>query len=164
MTKESTPPPADTTTTTTTNKDNHQPPSLPASPLAKRPKPTPDESSNMATPANASNGTSNIPLFVKKLNDAAKPPTRGSAFAAGYDLYAAAETVIPARGKAMVETGIAVGVPVGCCMFLPFYFVGICSKYMLMCLYRWPCRPSKWSRSQTFHRCRCWGYRCGLSW
>jgi dUTPase len=63
----------------------------------------------------ASKPSSALPLFVKKLTDAATPPTRGSAFAAGYDLYSAKETLIPARGKALVDTGIAVAVPVGCC-------------------------------------------------
>lgn len=72
----------------------------------------------------ATNGTSasttapRPPLFVKKLNDAAKAPTRGSAFAAGYDIYAAAESTVPARGKAMIETGIAIAVPEGTCTFL----------------------------------------------
>ncbi|KAI1334761.1 deoxyuridine 5'-triphosphate nucleotidohydrolase [Xylariaceae sp. FL0016] len=53
------------------------------------------------------------PLMIKKLSDKAKLPTRGSAFAAGYDIYAAKETVIPARGKALVDTDIAIAVPAG---------------------------------------------------
>jgi dUTP pyrophosphatase len=56
------------------------------------------------------------PLLVKKLVDSARAPTRGSAFAAGYDMYSAKETVIPAKGKAMVDTGIAIAVPEGTCM------------------------------------------------
>ncbi|KAH7376525.1 deoxyuridine 5'-triphosphate nucleotidohydrolase [Plectosphaerella cucumerina] len=51
-------------------------------------------------------------LLVKKLSDKARLPTRGSAFAAGYDVYAAKETTIPARGKALVDTDIAISVPV----------------------------------------------------
>ena len=57
-------------------------------------------------------------LLIKKLSDKAKLPTRGSEFAAGYDLYAAKETVIPARGKALVDTDISMAVPAGTCMSL----------------------------------------------
>ncbi|KAK1972754.1 dUTP diphosphatase [Colletotrichum sublineola] len=53
------------------------------------------------------------PLQVKKLSDKARLPTRGSLFAAGYDLYAAKATTIPARGKALVSTDIAISVPAG---------------------------------------------------
>lgn len=55
------------------------------------------------------------PLLIKKLVPSAKAPTRGSAFAAGYDMYAAKETVVPAKGKALVDTGIAMAVPEGTC-------------------------------------------------
>ncbi|KAI9367122.1 DUTPase Dut [Aspergillus egyptiacus] len=123
MTKESTPPPRDTATTTTT----HEPPSLPASPLAKRTKPDPSptttEPSKMgsnetpvATAPIASAPTASTPippLLVKKLTPSARAPTRGSAFAAGYDLYAAKEVTIPAKGKALVDTGLAIAVPEG---------------------------------------------------
>jgi dUTP pyrophosphatase len=57
------------------------------------------------------------PLLIKKLSDKAKLPTRGSAFAAGYDIYASKETVIPARGKALVDTDISMAVPAGTCMY-----------------------------------------------
>jgi TRAP-type mannitol/chloroaromatic compound transport system permease large subunit len=57
------------------------------------------------------------PLLVKKLSPAAKAPTRGSAFAAGYDIYSARATTIPARGKGMVETDLAIAVPEGTCEF-----------------------------------------------
>ncbi|KAH6660138.1 putative Deoxyuridine 5'-triphosphate nucleotidohydrolase [Truncatella angustata] len=53
------------------------------------------------------------PLLIKKLSDKARLPTRGSAFAAGYDLYAAKDTVIPKRGKVLVDTDIAIAVPAG---------------------------------------------------
>ncbi|KAL8655982.1 MAG: hypothetical protein Q9210_000550 [Variospora velana] len=53
------------------------------------------------------------PLLVKKLSPSAKAPTRGSAFAAGYDIYASKPTSVPARGKALVETDIAIAVPEG---------------------------------------------------
>lgn len=52
-------------------------------------------------------------MQVKLLSATAKAPTRGSAFAAGYDLYAAKETTIPARGKALVATDISIAVPAG---------------------------------------------------
>ena len=55
------------------------------------------------------------PFLVKLLVPTAKAPTRGSAFAAGYDMYAAAPITVPARGKALVSTGLAVAVPVGTC-------------------------------------------------
>lgn len=58
-------------------------------------------------------------LQVKKLSDKARLPTRGSAFAAGYDLYAAKQTVVPARGKVLVDTDISIAVPAGTCTLTP---------------------------------------------
>nr|POF19953.1 deoxyuridine 5'-triphosphate nucleotidohydrolase [Quercus suber] len=52
-------------------------------------------------------------MQVKLLSETARAPTRGSAFAAGYDLYAAKETTIPARGKVIVATDISIAVPAG---------------------------------------------------
>lgn len=69
-------------------------------------------------------------LLIKRHSDKARLPTRGSALAAGYDLYryvpdasnriagcsqtGSAETkVIPAHGKALVDTQISVAVPAG---------------------------------------------------
>ncbi|GAB7356678.1 hypothetical protein MBLNU459_g7391t1 [Dothideomycetes sp. NU459] len=52
-------------------------------------------------------------LQIKLLSPSARAPTRGSAFAAGYDLYASQATTIPARGKAIVETDISIAVPEG---------------------------------------------------
>ncbi|KAK2073113.1 hypothetical protein P8C59_007419 [Phyllachora maydis] len=67
-----------------------------------------------------SNGTAPVtkldqapPLLIKKLSDKARLPTRGSAFAAGYDLYAAQATTVPARGKVLVDTGLSMAVPAG---------------------------------------------------
>ncbi|KKZ62217.1 dUTP pyrophosphatase [[Emmonsia] crescens] len=127
MTKEVTPPPATNTTTTTTT--THQAPSLPNSPLAKRPKttamapttesaaaPAPSETptTTSTTPAVSSLSQSKPPpLMVKKLVPTARVPTRGSAFAAGYDLYCAKAIVIPAKGKGLVDTGLAIAVPEG---------------------------------------------------
>ncbi|KAI0774026.1 dUTP pyrophosphatase [Fomes fomentarius] len=52
-------------------------------------------------------------LLIKRHSDKARLPTRGSALAAGYDLYSSETKVIPARGKALVDTQISVAVPAG---------------------------------------------------
>ncbi|TFK56141.1 dUTP diphosphatase [Heliocybe sulcata] len=52
-------------------------------------------------------------LLIKRLSEKAKLPTRGSALAAGYDLYSAEKKTIPARGKALVDTQISIAVPAG---------------------------------------------------
>ena len=109
MTKETTPP-------TESIPATREPPSLPASPLAKRTKTDDNNMTASNAPAVTSIQQHLPPLLVKKLVDSASAPTRGSAFAAGYDVYAAKETVIPSKGKAMVDTGIAIAVPEGTCM------------------------------------------------
>ncbi|SPO45473.1 probable dUTP pyrophosphatase [Moesziomyces antarcticus] len=43
----------------------------------------------------------------------AKLPTRGSASAAGYDLYASEAVVIPRGGRKVVQTGICLAIPEG---------------------------------------------------
>jgi dUTP pyrophosphatase len=50
-------------------------------------------------------------LQVKLLAPTAKAPTRGSAHAAGYDLYASRPATIPAKGKALIELDISIAVP-----------------------------------------------------
>ena len=52
-------------------------------------------------------------LLVKRLNDNAKLPQKGSARAAGYDLYSSEEGNVPAHGKAIIKTGISIAVPSG---------------------------------------------------
>jgi dUTP pyrophosphatase len=72
-------------------------------------------------------------LLIKRLSEKAKLPTRGSALAAGYDLYRYATTrlicrtysynygspfsaeskVIPAHGKALIDTQLSLAVPPG---------------------------------------------------
>ncbi|EIW82519.1 dUTP pyrophosphatase [Coniophora puteana RWD-64-598 SS2] len=52
-------------------------------------------------------------LLIKKLSNKAKTPTRGSPLAAGYDLYSAEDKVIPARGKALIDTQLSIAVPAG---------------------------------------------------
>ncbi|KAI8884420.1 dUTP diphosphatase [Backusella circina FSU 941] len=52
-------------------------------------------------------------LLIKRLSEHAKIPTRGSALAAGYDIYCAHDTVIPAQGKGIVPTDISLAIPAG---------------------------------------------------
>lgn len=53
------------------------------------------------------------PLQVKFLSDTAKAPSRSSAFAAGYDLYASKAATVPAWGKVLVDTDISIALPAG---------------------------------------------------
>ena len=94
---------------------SHHAPSLPNSPLAKRPKIMSNETAVAAVaPISAS-----PPLLIKKISPNATTPTRGSAFAAGYDLYASEAVTIPARGRKLVGTGLQMAVVEGCCKFWP---------------------------------------------
>ena len=54
-------------------------------------------------------------INIKKLNNNAKIPTRGSAEAAGYDLYACIEKpiTIPAHSTEKIGTGLAIEIPGG---------------------------------------------------
>jgi dUTP pyrophosphatase len=52
-------------------------------------------------------------LKVLKLSDNAFTPTKGSAEAAGYDLFAASDFVVVARGKCIVPTDLSILVPEG---------------------------------------------------
>ncbi len=52
-------------------------------------------------------------FLVKKLDAIATLPTRGSAHAAGYDLFSAVDVVIPAEGQCAVSTKIAITTPMG---------------------------------------------------
>lgn len=52
-------------------------------------------------------------LEFMKLHPAARLPTRGSKFSAGLDLYSIERVTIPARGRAVVRTGLSVAVPHG---------------------------------------------------
>ena len=66
------------------------------------------------TTTTTTNNTSQPPaLQIKLLSPTARAPTRGSAYAAGYDLYASKATTIPARGKVLVDTDISIAVPAG---------------------------------------------------
>ena len=50
---------------------------------------------------------------VKRINPAARIPAKGSQGAAGHDLYAPEAKNVPARGQAIIGTGIAIGLPLG---------------------------------------------------
>jgi len=52
-------------------------------------------------------------IHVSRQSEYATIPTRGSIHAAGWDLYASEETVVPANGKAIVSTGIVIAIPLG---------------------------------------------------
>ena len=52
-------------------------------------------------------------LRVCRLSARGTLPTKGSAEAAGYDLYSAEEVLVPAFGRILVKTDIAVLVPEG---------------------------------------------------
>ncbi|KAI6652675.1 putative DUTP pyrophosphatase [Oopsacas minuta] len=52
-------------------------------------------------------------LRVKKHNKNAKLPYRSSTHAAGYDLYASDDVIVPANGKILVPTGISLQIPLG---------------------------------------------------
>ncbi|KAB8302542.1 hypothetical protein EYC80_005931 [Monilinia laxa] len=129
--------PSKTTTETaplaTTSTSNSLQEIMSSAPLATAPAAAPAAAPNAApttgttapapvAPARTSNGTTNTtahksstppPLLIKKLSPRARLPTRGSAFAAGYDIYAAKETVVPAKGKVLVDTDISMAVPDG---------------------------------------------------
>ncbi|KAI9245024.1 dUTPase-like protein [Sporodiniella umbellata] len=53
------------------------------------------------------------PFSVKRLSEYGQIPTRGSAKAAGYDLYCAHNMVVPAKGKTIVATDISIAIPDG---------------------------------------------------
>ncbi|MCO5578208.1 hypothetical protein L7F22_032046 [Adiantum nelumboides] len=62
-----------------------------------------------------SNGTNHHTpkLLVKKLSANAITPSRGSTFAAGYDISSAYDDVVPARGKALIKTDLSIAIPEG---------------------------------------------------
>lgn len=52
-------------------------------------------------------------LSVKKFEDCAKLPFKGSKHSAGYDLFSAARINVPAHGKALVALQIGISLPPG---------------------------------------------------
>lgn len=56
---------------------------------------------------------SDPPLKVQRLHEESVLPRRGSALSAGYDIAAGEASVVPARGKAIVKTGLKMAIPEG---------------------------------------------------
>ncbi|KAM8780678.1 deoxyuridine 5'-triphosphate nucleotidohydrolase, mitochondrial isoform 2-T2 [Rhynchonycteris naso] len=54
------------------------------------------------------------PLRFVRLSEHATAPTKGSARAAGYDLYSAYDYTVPPMEKTLVKTDIQIAVPAGC--------------------------------------------------
>jgi len=52
-------------------------------------------------------------LWIMKLSDKAIVLTKGSRFAAGHDIYALTDGLVPAKGETMAKRGIAIGLPEG---------------------------------------------------
>ena len=159
------PPPPPTPQSESTTTTDHPPPSLPNSPLAKRTKPnnTPSIPSTTPTMTNSSAPVTSLstspPLLIKKLSPKAQTPTRGSAFAAGYDIYSAHDTVIPARGKALVDTDLAIAVPAGTCTFSLLVAVPVSSSsttttfsFTNPSIHRWPDSSPQRAGLEILHR------------
>ena len=50
-------------------------------------------------------------IKFKKVHNKGKVPTRGSAKAAGWDLYSIKDQIIPSHGQKVIDTGIAIAIP-----------------------------------------------------
>ncbi|KAJ7401239.1 Deoxyuridine 5'-triphosphate nucleotidohydrolase, mitochondrial [Pitangus sulphuratus] len=73
------------------------------------PQPSPSKRQKGSGP-----GEHSTRLRFTKLSENAFTPSRGSARAAGYDLYSAYDCVIPPMEKAVVKTDIQIALPSGC--------------------------------------------------
>ena len=54
-----------------------------------------------------------ITIQIKKLSELAKIPTRGSIFAAGYDLYSTEDYTLNPLERYLFKTGISIAIPQG---------------------------------------------------
>jgi len=52
-----------------------------------------------------------ISVYIKKLEESATIPTRATDMDAGYDLYSIKDGIVPAGGRKVVSTGIAIAIP-----------------------------------------------------
>ena len=52
-----------------------------------------------------------ISVYIKKLKESATIPTRATDTDAGYDLYSTSDGTIPAGGRKVVGTGVAIAIP-----------------------------------------------------
>ena len=50
-------------------------------------------------------------IKVKKVHEEAKVPTKGSAKAAGWDLYSIEDQIVPSHGQKVIDMGIAIAIP-----------------------------------------------------
>lgn len=80
---------------------------LPFLPVSTGDVTAPRRVSTMLMPVMASSSA----LRVQLLHPGAVTPSRGSAAAAGYDLAALMAGVVPARGRALLQTGVAIALP-----------------------------------------------------
>lgn len=67
---------------------------------------------------------------IKKIDNTATIPTRGSEYAAGYDLYASDASYIPGEETRMIGTGICMEIPDGYAGFI-YARSGLASKFGL---------------------------------
>ena len=63
-----------------------------------------------------------ISVYIKKLEESAIVPTRATDTDAGYDLYSINDGVVPAGGRKVVGTGIAIAIPESKNVFAPSYY------------------------------------------
>jgi len=54
-----------------------------------------------------------IGIWIQRLNEKARIPTKGSKLAAGHDHYSIEDILIPANNRALVKIGLAIAVPKG---------------------------------------------------
>ncbi|NXQ92071.1 DUT protein, partial [Nyctibius grandis] len=80
---------------------------MPSSAAGLQPSPSKRQNRSVA-------GEPTARLRFTKLSENASAPSRGSARAAGYDLYSAYDCVIPPMEKAVVKTDIQIALPSGC--------------------------------------------------
>lgn len=53
-------------------------------------------------------------LYFSRISPSAIKPTRGSAQAAGLDLYSAYDCLVPSKGQVLVMTDLQIALPPGC--------------------------------------------------
>ncbi|XP_030312745.1 deoxyuridine 5'-triphosphate nucleotidohydrolase, mitochondrial isoform X1 [Calypte anna] len=82
-------------------------PAMPASEILQQASPSKRQKSSVT-------GEPIARLRFAKLSENATAPSRGSARAAGYDLYSAYDCVIPPMEKAVVKTDLQIALPSGC--------------------------------------------------
>jgi len=56
---------------------------------------------------------SEMGIWVQRLSEGSRIPTKGSNVPAGHDLYSSEDIKIPANNRALVKIGIAIAVPAG---------------------------------------------------